>query len=157
MNNLGERIRQIRKYFKMSQEEFGKIIGLSQANISKMEAGSFEPTETTINSIIARFPINPEWLRNGEGEMLISPESYLKNGIEFLGKEKLAAGIVNLLKSAEFGDVKALAGLNQMLDSGIPEEVAKYLRYIINTWNNGDAKTRHWLEMQLELAFRDVK
>lgn len=156
-NNIGKRISLIREHFNLSQEKLGKLIGFKQGHISRIESGRSEPTETAINAIIARFPVNPEWLRTGEGEMLISPEDYLRNGIKFLGKEKIAAGIVNLLKSSEFGDVKVLAGLHQMLDSGIPDEVAKYLRYIIDIWNQGDEKKRHWLEMQLEMAFRDVK
>lgn len=155
-NKIGKRIACIREHFDLSQEDFGQIIGFKQAQISRIESGVSGPTETTINAIIARFPVNPDWLRNGEGEMLISPESYIKNGIEFLGREKMAAGIINLLKMKEFEDVKALAALNKLLDSGIPEEIAKYLRYIINTWNDGDEKTRHWLERQLEMAFRDV-
>lgn len=156
-NDIGSRIQQLREHFNLKQGEFSKIIGQSQANISRIEAGSLEPSEPIIYSLVAQFAANPEWIKTGKGEMLISPDSYLKNGIELLGKEKMAVGIVNLLKSPEFGDVKALAGLNKMLDSGIPEEVAKYLRYIIDTWNNGDVKTRHWVEKQLEMAFRDVK
>jgi transcriptional regulator with XRE-family HTH domain len=156
-NIIGKRILQIREHFNLSQERFGKIIGFKQGHISRIESGRSEPTETTINAIIARFPINPEWLRTGEGEMLISPEEYLRNGVDFLGKEKIAAGIVNLLQSSEFEDVKILTGLYTMLNSGIPDEVAKYLRYIIDIWNQGDEKKKHWLEMQLEMAFKEVK
>lgn len=156
MNDLAKRIQKIREHFKISQEEFGKIIGLSQANISKMEAGSFEPTETTINAILARFAVNPVWIRTGEGEMLISPENYLKNGIALLGEEKMASGMAKLLESEEYSDLKALVGLNG-LTSCVSEEVAVYLRYIVNTWSQGDEKTRHWVEKQLEMEFREAK
>jgi transcriptional regulator with XRE-family HTH domain len=154
--NINERIAQIREHFNLSQKNFGIIIGFKQGHISRIESGESKPTETTINAIVARFPINAEWLRTGEGEMLISPESYLQNGMKFLGKEKMAAGIVNLLSSPEFGDVKALAGMKMMFNSSLPKEIAKYLRYIVDTWSRGDEKTRHWLEKQLEVAFRDA-
>jgi transcriptional regulator with XRE-family HTH domain len=157
MNKTARRIQAIRKHFKISQEEFGKIIGLSQANISKIEAGSFEPTETTINAIAARLAVNPEWIRTGEGEMLISPENYLKDGIELFGKERIAAGMANLLQSAEYEDLKALVGLQGMLESCVSEEMAGYLKYIVNTWCQGDEKTRHWVEKQLEMEFRGAK
>lgn len=156
-NNIKKRIAQIRGYFNLSQEDFGKVIGFKQSHISRIESGVTKPTEITINAIIARFPVNPKWLKSGEGEMLISPEEYLQNGVDFIGKEKMAVGIVNLLKSPEFRDVNALAGLHKILESGVPEEIAKYFRYIINAWNQGDEKTRHWLEKQLEMAFREVK
>lgn len=155
-NNIRKRITKLREYFRLSQENFGRIIGFKQSHISRIESGVTKPTEITINAIIARFPVNPEWLKTGEGEMLNSPEKYLQNGISFLGKENMAAGIVNLLQSPEFKELKALAGLNKLLESGVPEEIAKYLRHIIRIWNQGDEKTRHWLEKQLELALREV-
>lgn len=157
MNNLVERIQQIRKYFKMSQEKFAAAIGQSQPNISKMEGGVFEPTETTINAIIARFPVNPEWLKNGNGEMLISSKNYLQNGMAFLGREEMIEGIASILRSDDYQDLKARVGLDGLAESGLPEEIAPYLRYIVQTWQHGDEKTRNWLEKQLELAFQGVK
>ncbi len=154
---IGERVKQFREYFGYTQEKLGEIIGMSRGNISKIEKDLLPPSNAFLNALKDRFAANPNWIKTGEEDMWISPESYLSRGIELLGKEKMAAGIVNLLKSQEFGDVKALAGLNKMLDSGIPDEVAKYLRYVIDTWNHGDEKTRHWMERQLEMAFRDVK
>ncbi|HHU50436.1 MAG TPA: helix-turn-helix transcriptional regulator [Firmicutes bacterium] len=156
-NNIGKRIAQIREYFNLSQESFGKVIGFKQSQISRIESGVTKPTEVTINAIISRFPVNPKWLKTGEGDMLISPEKYLQNGVNFLGKENMVIGIVNILQSPEFKDLKAQAGLYKILESGVPEEIAKYFRYIINTWNQGDEKTRHWLEKQLEIAFREVE
>ena len=156
-DSIGKRIQQVREHFKLSRKEFIQVIKVNLSTISRIEADKQKPSDVFLDALMARFLVNPDWVKTGEGDMLISLESYLQNVIEFLGKEKMAAGIVNLLKSQEFGDVKALAGLNKMLDSGIPDEVAKYLRYVIDTWNHGDEKTRHWVERQLEMAFRDVK
>ena len=154
---IGERVRQFREHFGFTQEKLGEIIGMSRGNISKIEKDLLPPSNAFLNALKDRFAANPIWIKTGEGEMWISPESYLSRGIELLGKEKMAVGIVNLLKDSEFGKLKALVGLNKITDSSMPEEIAKYLRYVIDTWNHGDEKTRHWLEMQLEMAFRDVK
>ncbi|HBD64173.1 MAG TPA: XRE family transcriptional regulator [Clostridiales bacterium] len=69
MNN---RIFEIRKHFKLSQEKFATAIGMTGAGISKIESGDRGITEQTIKSICREFDINEEWLRSGEGEMFNS-------------------------------------------------------------------------------------
>lgn len=68
---MNERIREIRKYKKLSQAEFGKAIGLSQRAISEMEVGSNEITPRNFDAICKTFNVNPDWLRDGVGEMFI--------------------------------------------------------------------------------------
>lgn len=69
MNNIGERIQELRKSKKLTQAEFGKIFGVTHAHISSIEHGREKPSEMFILFIIEKMNINEEWLRNGEGEM----------------------------------------------------------------------------------------
>lgn len=48
---LGDRIKQIRKAKKMSQEEFSELLGLSQPAVSQFEKGLRQPTPKTIDKI----------------------------------------------------------------------------------------------------------
>jgi transcriptional regulator with XRE-family HTH domain len=66
---MQERIKQIRLYLKLTQEEFGARIGLTNASISRIESGSTVTTEQTIRSICREYNVNEAWLRTGEGEM----------------------------------------------------------------------------------------
>lgn len=66
---LGERIRMVRTSSGLSQEEFGRNIGISKPAISLIEAGKNNPSEQTLLFICNRYGINESWLRNGEGEM----------------------------------------------------------------------------------------
>lgn len=66
---MQERIKQIRLFLKLTQEEFGARIGLTNASISRIESGSTVTTEQTILSICREYNVNETWLRTGEGEM----------------------------------------------------------------------------------------
>lgn len=75
MDNIGERIQELRKGKKLTQTEFGKMFGVTHAHISSIERGREKPSEMFILFIIEKMNINEEWLRNGEGEM----EKWLPN------------------------------------------------------------------------------
>ena len=63
------RLKEIRTHFKMSQEEFGKRIGIeSRAHISALENGNRTITERIIKDVCREFNVNEQWLRTGEGE-----------------------------------------------------------------------------------------
>ena len=53
----------------MSQEEFGKKIGLTRFTISNLESGKRNITERVIADICREYRVNESWLRTGEGEM----------------------------------------------------------------------------------------
>lgn len=71
MNNIQDRLKLIRTDKNMSQDEFGKSIGISRSQIGCYEKGIREITERSINDICREFNVNKEWLLNGEGEMYL--------------------------------------------------------------------------------------
>lgn len=66
---MNERIRILRKELGLSQEEFGKRVGVSNTAISKLEKGERNITEQMILSICRVFRVNYFWLTEGKGEM----------------------------------------------------------------------------------------
>ena len=66
---MNERIKQVRKEFGLSQAEFGKRIGISDAAVSKIESGKNTPAETTIKLICTEFHVRYQWLIDGTGPM----------------------------------------------------------------------------------------
>lgn len=70
---INDRIKAIRKDSKinLSQEEFGKRIGITKASVSRIESGENNPSEQTLILICREFNVNEEWLRTGEGEMFV--------------------------------------------------------------------------------------
>lgn len=68
MNN---RIRDVRKDAKLTQEEFGNILKLTRQYVALVEGGQREPSDRTIRDICREFGVNEMWLRNGIGEMYL--------------------------------------------------------------------------------------
>ena len=64
---IGDRIRKIRKDNNLSQNDFGKILGVTQTHISKIEKNQDNPSLTLIKFICAKYNVNEEWLINGVG------------------------------------------------------------------------------------------
>jgi len=65
------RIKEVRITAKLTQDEFGKKIGISNTAVSKIEKGENNVSEQNILSICREFNISEEWLRTGNGEMVI--------------------------------------------------------------------------------------
>lgn len=68
---MNERLKAIRKELSLSQEAFGKKLGVTGAGISKIESGNRSLTEQMILAICREFNVREEWLRNGSGEMFL--------------------------------------------------------------------------------------
>ena len=67
---MNKRLKEIRWFYKLSQEEFGKKIGLeSRGHISTLESGKKNITDRIVKDVCREFKINEQWLRTGEGNM----------------------------------------------------------------------------------------
>ena len=69
---IGDRIRKIRKSLDLTQREFGERINLKSNSVALIEGGR-NTSDQTISAICREFNANEEWLRTGEGEMLVQP------------------------------------------------------------------------------------
>ena len=74
---MHERIRKLRKTLELTQQEFGKRIGMKRNSIALIEGGR-NTSEQTIFAICREFNVNEEWLRTGNGKMFnLVPEEDL--------------------------------------------------------------------------------
>lgn len=89
---MNHRMRDLRKKMGKSQEDFGKLLGLSKSGVSEIESGRRNVTEQHI--IMLRnckdFNINENWLRTGVGEMFMAMDR----------ETELAKLTVNLFKES---------------------------------------------------------
>ena len=58
----------------MSQEDFGKKLGVTKSAISRIEKKVYNVTDSMVKLICREFNVNEDWLRTGNGEMFI-PET----------------------------------------------------------------------------------
>lgn len=83
-DEIGTRVKKVRLRKGISQEQFGEIIGIKKAAVSKIENGENSLSKGNLLAICRQFNVNKEWLINGNGEMFTpkSKEDEIRNFFE---------------------------------------------------------------------------
>lgn len=71
---MNERVKELRAALGLTQEEFGKRIGLAKSGISRIESGATGTTEQTLRSMVREFGASYLWLTTGAGSMFENGE-----------------------------------------------------------------------------------
>ncbi len=66
---MNGRIKELRKYLHLTQDEFGEKLGIKKSAVSKIEKGENGVTDQMIKLMVKEFGVNENWIRTGEGEM----------------------------------------------------------------------------------------
>ena len=66
---MKDRIRDLRKSLRMTQQEFAAKIGASRNSIASYETGARVPLDSVLTLIARTFNVNETWVRTGEGAM----------------------------------------------------------------------------------------
>ena len=106
----------------MTQEEFSKQIGLSRNFIAQVEIGTKTPSERTISDICREFEVNEEWLRTGNGEMIIQKSkdeqiAEMLGEIQRSGEDNFKHRLVSALSKLNESDWESLEKLIDLISS----------------------------------------
>lgn len=71
MEDICIRIKELRKQLCMSQVEFAKNLGVTNAHISKIEKGGTVPSDALIKLISKEYQVSEDWLKTGEEPIFI--------------------------------------------------------------------------------------
>lgn len=88
----------------MTQEKFGEKIGMKKNSISQIESGKNSLTEQMFKSICREFNVNPEWLREGTGDMFIEPAidtAYLVSELLENDNDQFYQAVLELVRTYE--------------------------------------------------------
>lgn len=75
MNTINERIKKVRADAGVSLRAFGEGAGITASSVLKIENGENNPSEQTIRLISSAYKVNYQWLKYGEGEMYLPPDT----------------------------------------------------------------------------------
>ena len=81
---MNERIKKIRKFFNLTQQEFSDRLKIKRGTIASYEIGRNEPIDAVISLICREFNVSESWLRTGNGEMF---KSIPNNTLDALAEE----------------------------------------------------------------------
>jgi transcriptional regulator with XRE-family HTH domain len=132
--SIGNRIKQIRDKYNLSQKRFADNIGISHSFLSELEAGITKPSMPILYSIEYKYRYRWEWIMTGDGEMHVdslNPPVMLSS----VGKEVFDRSIVfwvrKLIKILETGDKDRVAAVKTMLKTlDFKEQAKKTGQYI---------------------------
>lgn len=93
---VNERVLALRKELNLTQEAFGKRLGVRKTAISKIEKGENNLTEPMIKLICSEFNVNEEYLRTGKGDPFISSETFSLD--DYARKNNLTALELDIIK-----------------------------------------------------------
>lgn len=79
--DIRHRIFSIRESLSLSQEAFGRRIGVTRSAVSNYESGGRNITEQVIKAIVREFNVREEWLKGGLGEMFVETRSSFLSSI----------------------------------------------------------------------------
>ncbi|MCI2105434.1 MAG: helix-turn-helix transcriptional regulator [Intestinimonas sp.] len=91
------RIREIRKHLDLSQREFGEKLGVSRDVMANIENNRVEPSELFVNYLCSTFNVSESWLRTGEGDMFVHPDTFTLD--EYARENELSALEIKLFKA----------------------------------------------------------
>lgn len=117
---MKDRIIQIRKWNKMTQESFAKRLNLSKNFVWMLEKGERIASDRTISDICREFSVNETWLRTGKGEPTIKRTHNQKiqafaNDVMELPDEDFKKKLIYNLASLEAEDWEKLLGVIEKL------------------------------------------
>ena len=82
---MNGRIKKLRQELGLSQDEFGRRLGVTRGAVTNIELNKVEPKPLFVDLICREFNVNEAWLRTGEGEMF-RPKSRNEELFEFAAK-----------------------------------------------------------------------
>lgn len=84
MNNINNRVAELRKVLNLSMEKFGNKIGITRNSINAIEKGRNNPSEQTIMLICKAYNVSPLWIKEGIGDMFLD---FPKNELDRIAQD----------------------------------------------------------------------
>lgn len=101
---INKRAREVRKTLNLTLDKFGEPLGVKKAAVSSWENERTSITPQTFNGICQYWNVNPEWLRNGTGDMFIEPAidtAYLVSELLENDGDQFYQAILELIRTYE--------------------------------------------------------
>ena len=134
---MNERIKALRKHLKISQDTFGRRIGITGASVSRIESGENEPSPQTIVFICKEFNVSETWLRSGVGDMFKASSSEAERLVKKYSFPDIVGKLLTTYESLNEGQQEAVLEYAQRFiaslidDDGIEAKVEAYRQELL--------------------------
>jgi transcriptional regulator with XRE-family HTH domain len=94
--NINQRLKELRKHLGLSQSKMAERLGVSLKTYQRYEQDGYDIPDRALRQIEVTFSVNPEWLREGKGEMFVEKKPDLEELLEEFTEEELDVLILAL-------------------------------------------------------------
>ncbi len=125
---FGERFRQIRRMTKLTQDEFGQILGVSRQTINAYENDRQRPTISMMEKVCEKQGISPRWLLVGLGDPKADPSYSTAEDVAYgwaVGEGTLTPEQVSLIKFITEDEDRAVKLTHFLLDAALKHRPAE--------------------------------
>lgn len=138
------RVREVRKHFKLSQTAFGEKLGVSRDVISNVEQNRVNENNLFIEHMCSVFGVNEHWLRTGEGDMFRSDsQSLLDRMADEYSLTQRERAVISAFLELDSSD---RAAVMRYVD-GLVEKLAPPNTYVSDTTAAGIAEIQNYAHM----------
>lgn len=118
MESIGEKIKNIRKSNKMTQQQFADSLGISRPHLSKIESSKENASDSVIKLISKLYDVSYEWLISVDGTFSIDVSDFADrlNKIQELELGKTTNIFVNLLNNPNVKEGSRKYFINNIAD-----------------------------------------
>ena len=117
---VGARVKEMRKALGMKQDELSSILGIGKSALSMIETGRAALSERNKNILIQELNLNPQWIESGEGEIFNSP---LETFVPFIRRTDRTLP----MQSVPLYNIEGTAGLVPLFTGQAPVRPVDYI------------------------------
>lgn len=125
-SGIGKRIKEVRDYYGMTQQEFGERIQLARNTITGYEKVGHTPSKRVVTLICSSYGVNEKWLLTGEGKMLVEGTDKLIK--LFQQKYNLPPEAISLLEVMVELTPEQMSVVSKFINRLCDKEIKRYAR-----------------------------
>lgn len=123
MNNINNRVAELRKVLNLSMEKFGNKIGITRNSINAIEKGRNNPSEQTIMLICKAYNVSPLWIKEGIGDMFLDfPKTELDRIAQDFALDETDKLLIETFLESSESDRKAIKNFLQTFAKKIEQK-----------------------------------
>lgn len=127
---MGDRMKELRRHFGITQEAFAARLKVTRGAIANYEVGRNLPTDAVLELMSREFGVSIQWLRTGQGPMLMTRKPELEaffNDLLSETEDSFRRRLVSILAELSPKQWEVLEGVARKLTAGAqqPEEKAQ--------------------------------
>jgi transcriptional regulator with XRE-family HTH domain len=156
MNSFGDRFKEIRTKYNLTQIQIGKMLGVGDVYISKIETQNKMPSDTFIYLFCQLFLIREEWLLKGEKPIQKNPLDIVTGLTWCLDIDSSKEVSYHLYHKflEPIASPQEIIAINEGMKKFLDPELAMMIAYLKDKWQAG-TDVQGWLKTEFKMDFRD--